>query len=918
MASVLLPSRTSSLRKYSYTPNPPLSPRRHSVQVPPVAVNTTVAQSSAMDSRYYRPSSPRRHVHPGRSSTGTFADPYYEPHYSRAANTSPRTSGERLVGSSTTHPHHYTYAPSSSSGTRSSNITYDSYSGRPRRNTLTESDDRLVRTNASTLAPVTAIPIRTHGLGSHHDRPSSPLARSWDTRGETYVTHAPRREHKRIYSVDDNSHTSKLIAEKDVIEPRRRDAHVAPVHSTTTSGGRSYHHSSKPLARNVDVGDEGFSYTDAAGMYRDTEPAWRSRPRSGSIERTSRPTSMVADSRGPRSSARELGPPPSTRGFDKINSGIARNGSLRDHPTRSSSIERARDAPRYDTYTDAAPARSTSTRHHAPAVHQEPPREHRRDTYSEEYERREREPENRRGYTADRFEDREVTSRGFGIAPGPGNPTLARDPSLDRHPIWPAQEPVRPRQEDYTAPFYSADRAEARMPEVRLPRERDAVPGYDERPREQDRGHSSAVPVAAGVAAATAATYGAAEGLKSRDRDRDRDRERDSERERERERERRREHDERDRRDKPAEERREKGVDERRDRAPPGERLPPAAAAYASTLEADPKIKDRRFDDEERDRRRRRTASSDESSDERPRHYVDRDVAREADRQKEPAAKEVLDPDEEYRRRIQLEAERGGGGSGGREKDRGDPDREKERRRRKDDRDRSRDREGSDDIRSSRGPPSNFTEPPHSRYDDRSRSVLDTDIVQEPDSLTSPATEREREAQRDRERAVQIVTPPKDPQPPPKGILRKPTEKFPEEPEPIREGVAPHKSALKGKDVPPGARWTKIDRRLVNPEALEEAKERFEERMDCVIVLKVLSKQDIQKLADRTREIREAREEEYERRERRDREKRAHRSHRDDEDRDRGYGEYEGEDEDDVGRDRERERDRPRAIESGR
>lgn len=58
------------------------------------------------------------------------------------------------------------------------------------------------------------------------------------------------------------------------------------------------------------------------------------------------------------------------------------------------------------------------------------------------------------------------------------------------------------------------------------------------------------------------------------------------------------------------------------------------------------------------------------------------------------------------------------------------------------------------------------------------------------------------------------------------------------------------------KGIPPGARWTKIDRRLVNPEALEAAHERFEERLDCVIVLRVLTKEEIQKLADRTREIR--------------------------------------------------------------
>lgn len=42
----------------------------------------------------------------------------------------------------------------------------------------------------------------------------------------------------------------------------------------------------------------------------------------------------------------------------------------------------------------------------------------------------------------------------------------------------------------------------------------------------------------------------------------------------------------------------------------------------------------------------------------------------------------------------------------------------------------------------------------------------------------------------------------------------------------------------------------------MNPEALEAAQERFEERLDCVIVLRVLTKEEIQKLADKTREIR--------------------------------------------------------------
>jgi hypothetical protein len=92
-----------------------------------------------------------------------------------------------------------------------------------------------------------------------------------------------------------------------------------------------------------------------------------------------------------------------------------------------------------------------------------------------------------------------------------------------------------------------------------------------------------------------------------------------------------------------------------------------------------------------------------------------------------------------------------------------------------------------------------------------------------------------------------------------KGILRKPTKKFPEGPIAIREGVASLRADLDTYRIPPSARWTKIDRRLVNPAALEEANERFEGRLDCVIVLRVLTTPEIQWLADRTRAIRAAR-----------------------------------------------------------
>jgi hypothetical protein len=150
----------------------------------------------------------------------------------------------------------------------------------------------------------------------------------------------------------------------------------------------------------------------------------------------------------------------------------------------------------------------------------------------------------------------------------------------------------------------------------------------------------------------------------------------------------------------------------------------------------------------------------------------------------------------------------------------------------------------------------------------RRPSILDQEMTNEPAQIIDNSMSDRRENR------VRIVDPPTEEEAPkPKGILKRPTEKFPEHPNTMREGVAPLKDvstrplvrvtrftvnimeATKS-GIPPGARWTKIDRRLVNPEALEEAKERFEERLDCVIVLRVLTKEEIQKLADRTKELR--------------------------------------------------------------
>ncbi|KAK2748891.1 hypothetical protein FQN57_007174 [Myotisia sp. PD_48] len=92
----------------------------------------------------------------------------------------------------------------------------------------------------------------------------------------------------------------------------------------------------------------------------------------------------------------------------------------------------------------------------------------------------------------------------------------------------------------------------------------------------------------------------------------------------------------------------------------------------------------------------------------------------------------------------------------------------------------------------------------------------------------------------------------KESPPTPKSILKQPTQKFPEDKNTVREGVAPLKE-IPG--VPTGARWTKISRKLVSPSALD-GRERFEERPDYVIVLRALTYEEISNYTAITYEIR--------------------------------------------------------------
>lgn len=143
------------------------------------------------------------------------------------------------------------------------------------------------------------------------------------------------------------------------------------------------------------------------------------------------------------------------------------------------------------------------------------------------------------------------------------------------------------------------------------------------------------------------------------------------------------------------------------------------------------------------------------------------------------------------------------------------------------------------------------------------KSKVDTDVSSgsEKRSGRSRAESRGRDilsAQEEKEKQVRVVSPPREkkPEKPIKGILKQPSAKFPEDHNPIREGVAPHKDDKSKKDVPSGARWTKVNRRMVNPEALTIGKERYEVRDDFVIVLRVLNKDEIQAYATATAQIR--------------------------------------------------------------
>lgn len=950
---------------------------------------------------YHRPLSPggRRIQNPARVSD-SFSDPYYT-QSRHNSYTSPRTSVGVIPISSQT----YVNLPSTSTTreTRPSD-RYDSYSGRPRRSSL-------IDPHRSSVPSVNQLPSRSRPTVVQNDvvRPTSPLKTTSTREKEYYITPAsskePRKtEHKKLYSVDDG--TAKLVADVDI--PAGGDRHHRRRNSGVDRGGykssgtdkdrgrRDYYQEKPKRSRDKSIDDaDAYSYTDAAGMYRDTEPRWReSRPRRGSMDRggasRERPVSVIEPSYDARSSNKEIGPPVSTRGWDKINDpGVNRSRSVRDPPRVAQSPSRGRYAEpgAYGDQRDPyyVPPRATSNDRRTTTVQHDRPAEPRLEQYEYDERRETRRHERRNSIT--RASDRSVERRGFGIRSdskdrfGRGSdesferqkyrdsgyaephrrdtaPELSyhderrleqerkdREAALrlqneDRERLSEreAREKDGRRRDDdrvYERDYDSGrerrerdrdydrdrerERERERMMERQPDRDSDREKHHHRRENDRDRDYrkengpreSGDSVVQSGLAkAATGGIAGAAAAFglnkvfnkgddrdKDRDKDRDREREREREREKEREKEREQEREAEREREREREKEREKERERERERELQREQERRRDELRPNEREPKQRIHDSHSDEGTFEREQVRPREPErglgfafESAPEPPRtapperreqkereRAQERDYERDHEDKPSEMPKPALDPDEDYRRRMEQVQRELGRMPEDRQSSDSDPDRER-RRLERERRQRERELQQRGNIKLDAGIGAlNLNEappPPQLRrsFETESDTTTSTQhgLRRRPSILDQPMTDEpaqmaqiiDNSLSEKRENRVRIVDPPtEEEERKPKGILKKPTQKFPEHPNAVREGVAPLKDATKS-GIPPGARWTKIDRRLVNPLALEEAKERFEERLDCVIVLRVLTKEEIQKLADRTSEIRDERYEE--------------------------------------------------------
>ncbi|KAL8721975.1 MAG: hypothetical protein Q9225_001450 [Loekoesia sp. 1 TL-2023] len=778
--------------------------------------------------RYGRPLSPggRRVAQPGRSSTGTLVypssfDPYYAPTRSSREFTTaagPRTSADRVLQPRAV-PR---YKPDSPPSRQSR----DDYVVRPRRLTL-DPDAAETRRPLSVIGP--SSPNRSsRPVITTSDRPSSPLSKPERSRRDDPYFLQPassiRREHRQNYSDGSTDASLSVTGERDGRDRRERGGY----RSSGIGGGRTGYNLDQPLVRQSEGRDRGgYEYTDRREqVYRDTEPRPRPRRDSYTGGGRERPLSMLelGDYLPRERTNRDAGPPVSMRGFG----GLGRSGSLRQGPGSRDYDPAPSDFSRDDYERRKA---------HIPrvALHQDPgstyapirdddsilddPRDRRPRKTVFEDEVVDTKPRNVYDDQRDRtgrpiVDDGKTVMRRKDRHPGDDDRTSREESHMRGHVVSERNiardEDRYKRRHDEAIRDVRADPPQDRRDDVPRERRDDRHRhGHDDVPREKryhgDHGYNEGL-MAGG--AALAATGVAAETARSHHRHKE-------------------SRDDRDVRHDPA-----------RDRLAPREPTESNSASTVSREESDEERRERhRRRRERRERREREDRETQELMERERRQATDGALPSQPAPGKDSDLREALPRESmprEPREPIAREPER-----------------------RRDFEDLTPPKDNAIHEKPSYERRSDTVEPPASRSRHRHHSHSKSrDSWSDSDSSVSSTSSTRRH------RNVRVVTPTSErapSQPPqPKSILRPPREKFPEDPAPVREGVAPLKDAGK-KGIPPNARWTKIDRKLVNPEALEAGNERYEERVDYVIVLRVLTKEEIEQYAAKTQELRAAR-----------------------------------------------------------
>lgn len=680
----------------------------------------------------------------------------------------------------------------------------------------------------STLAP------------SSHARSSSPIWDEYRSSDGPYYTQpassirSSSRNTSRPYGdhVASDDYTRTRDHSRDRTNLPRDDAYRNSRHSTV------YANNPRQTSAAVDYGDDGYQYTNAGELVRydlDHSGPSHSRRRESLDRGYYRPSinyntdqrafnadtssdssrnyivTNSATSAASRQYDNRGGPPPSTRGFDKISRGY---DTSRD-PLPAASF------PSDTTITKAeTPVVTTATESRRPrpvSLYQEgPPRSSHHDDYYHSREDDRKVREIRDQHEPDRsfevepsysnpYYDDSVTSRGFGI-----RTDVAEDDRRDHRRDHRTEEPRKrsdedlPREADYEPHVRNRSRLETR--DNRRER-RESKKGSDEDEKEGTRFRDK---MAAGLGIAATAV-----GLVPSNKDKD-----------EEEREEKREDKREDKREK--EPRRRKGSDDERERrreSVSGDR--PRASERARSRHRDldrDTIEPSRRDVDSRKAGEAVVSASDSDEAKKP-----------SRRHRNSNAFNPNDTSELRQLKDQLAA-----------LNTADKDKKKDKPAADETRIRTRSSSSSKEPKTIRDPkPSrDYRSPPDSEPSTPPEEIRGRDAI-----VTPPG---------ERGRSVRVVSPPRDKrdEKPLRGILKQPKSSFPEEPNPIREGVAPHREDKKINEAPAGAKWTKVSRKVVNPEALTIGKERFEVRDDFVIVLRVLSKEEIQAYASATQVLR--------------------------------------------------------------